>query len=172
MSEAQSNPFAPPTANLETEEPMAQSGSQLATRGQRFAAAFIDGLLQMMVLMPILFVSGLWGSMTDGTTMGLGATVAIGVGSSVLFLIFHGYFLMTRGQTIGKIAMKIRIVGEDGQLLPIGRLIGFRYLPFWIAANAPGVGSFINLIDVVFIFGEDRRCLHDRLAKTMVVLAD
>lgn len=33
----------------------------------------------------------------------------------------------------------------------------------------PCIGSIYALVDIVFIFREDRRCLHDLLASTVVV---
>jgi uncharacterized RDD family membrane protein YckC len=35
----------------------------------------------------------------------------------------------------------------------------------------PTVGPFAGLIDVLFIFLKDRRCLHDHIAGTVVVRA-
>ena len=31
----------------------------------------------------------------------------------------------------------------------------------WLLAAIPGIGNLYALVDVLFIFREDRRCLHD-----------
>jgi hypothetical protein len=36
----------------------------------------------------------------------------------------------------------------------------------------PFVGSLIAVLDLLFIFGPSRRCLHDQVAGTRVVLVD
>jgi hypothetical protein len=35
----------------------------------------------------------------------------------------------------------------------------------------PGVGRWMPLIEILFIFGEERRCVHDLIAGTKVVIA-
>jgi uncharacterized RDD family membrane protein YckC len=48
-------------------------------------------------------------------------------------------------------------------------MILLRYLPISLAALIPVIGPYLSLVDVVFIFGSERRCIHDRLAGTKVV---
>ena len=48
------------------------------------------------------------------------------------------------------------------------RMIGLRYLPFWFAGNVPQL-ALIPFVDALFIFRQDRRCLHDLLAGTRVI---
>ena len=42
----------------------------------------------------------------------------------------------------------------------------------WVLAAIPGIGNLYALIDVLCIFREDRRCLHDLIADTNVVEAE
>jgi hypothetical protein len=42
------------------------------------------------------------------------------------------------------------------------------WLPFLLGL-VPGFGSVFGLADACFIFGTERRCLHDRMAGTIVV---
>jgi hypothetical protein len=37
---------------------------------------------------------------------------------------------------------------------------------------APGIGRFIAIIDCAFIFGRQKRCVHDLIAGTRVVLVN
>ena len=80
-----------------------------------------------------------------------------------------------RGQTVGKLLVGSRIVRGDGAApgLVHGVLLRewFQALSLMFGGSDAartflGLGS---LVDVVFIFGAGRRCLHDRIADTYVV---
>ena len=86
-----------------------------------------------------------------------------------MFLLIHGYLLMKHGQTVGKWLTGIRIADLDGGIPSFGRVVGLRYLPTSVASVIPVVGSIYPLVDVLFIFRSDRRCIHDLLAGTQVV---
>ena len=76
--------------------------------------------------------------------------------------------LMRRnGQSIGKKATGIKVVRSDGSAASLSRLIWLRNVVNWIISIIPLYG----LIDVLFIFGESRQCLHDKIADTIVVNA-
>lgn len=87
-----------------------------------------------------------------------------------IFLIAQGYLLATRGQTIGKLLLGMRIVGSDGQIRPFAATFGLRYGVMSLLCWLPGLGALIGLADSVQIFfNRHRRCLHDYLAGTWVV---
>ena len=44
-----------------------------------------------------------------------------------------------------------------------------RYFPLAVIAQIPFAGGIFSLIDCLFIFREDRRCIHDLIAGTKVV---
>lgn len=80
--------------------------------------------------------------------------------------ICHAYLLARFGQTIGKRMLKIRIVKQDSYRTPtLTRSFGIRecgiYLLQWI--------PILPLIDVLWIFGEQRKCLHDLWSGTIVI---
>ena len=56
----------------------------------------------------------------------------------------------------------------DYQVPTFNQLILIRYLPFVIVAVIPML-NLINIVNGVFIFQQDRRCLHDHLARTQVI---
>jgi uncharacterized RDD family membrane protein YckC len=88
----------------------------------------------------------------------------------VVYYLINGYLLATKGQTVGKLLMGIRI--EDaatGQLIPMGRMVGLRDLPIMLASMIPVIGGIVGLVDGGLIFRQNHRCLHDDLAKTKVV---
>jgi hypothetical protein len=43
-----------------------------------------------------------------------------------------------------------------------------RYLPVQVVGSIPVLGMFASLVDVLFIFRDDRRCVHDLIAGTQV----
>jgi uncharacterized RDD family membrane protein YckC len=102
--------------------------------------------------------------------------------SIVIMLALNGYLLAKRGQTIGKLVTKIQIVDyTTGELLPFVRVYVLRYL--WMLPLAvlcllvPGVVDdyllgIISIANILFIFRADRRCLHDLIAGSKVVLYD
>lgn len=65
--------------------------------------------------------------------------------------------------------MKTKIVDENGQIPPIGPLFFRRYIILWAIAYVPFVGGFIGLLNPLFIFGKEKRCIHDYLAGTYVI---
>jgi uncharacterized RDD family membrane protein YckC len=70
--------------------------------------------------------------------------------------------------SIGKLALRIRMVRADGSEAELWRLILLRGAPQWVVSAIPIV-NMLNLVDVLFIFGSARRCAHDYIAGTIVV---
>lgn len=161
---AGNNPFAPPKAQVE--DAVAVTG-ELAGRGARLVAAIIDGL----TFAAIAFVAGMLTSVSffdPDTPFSAGYAMAY-VLALVVFFAIQGWLLHERSQTLGKIALGIRIVRTDGSRATVGRLIGLRMVPMWLISLVPLIGPFISLIDSLLIFRESRHCLHDDIADTIVV---
>lgn len=105
-----------------------------------------------------------------GTELSSEVTIGLTVFSLVLFFVLHGFLLWRYGQTLGKRVMGLAIVTLDGHKPAFGPLILNRYLPQWVVGVIPGLGVFLALADVSYIFfNEDKRCVHDLLAKTKVI---
>ena len=86
------------------------------------------------------------------------------------FLAVNAYLLATRGQTVGKIVMKTRIVDyRSGNLVPIVPLFLKRYLLVWLLVQIPFFGGIFNFINTMSIFRAPKRCIHDEIAGTKVV---
>jgi uncharacterized RDD family membrane protein YckC len=81
----------------------------------------------------------------------------------------NGYFLSKDGQTIGKRIIGIKIVSIQRENVGLMKIYFLRYLITSIISQIPVIRSFFNLINILFIFGKERRCLHDRIAGTVVV---
>ena len=54
---------------------------------------------------------------------------------------------------------------------PLWRLLALRYLPLQAVGQIPILGVVVGLLNPLLIFRADRRCLHDHIAGTKVVLA-
>jgi uncharacterized RDD family membrane protein YckC len=88
-----------------------------------------------------------------------------------VYLLIQGPLLATRAQTIGKMLLQIRIVDMQGARGSFARIVLLRELPGWIANVTTGTGLIYSLIDALLIFRRDRRCVHDLIAGTQVVMA-
>jgi uncharacterized RDD family membrane protein YckC len=94
------------------------------------------------------------------------------LGGLGLLLLIQLILLCSQGQTMGKKALGIRIVNhEDGSNPGFVGAVLMRSIVPGIIGSIPYIGGFFSLADVLFIFSDDRRCLHDKMAGTSVVEA-
>ena len=164
------NPYAAPVAHL-AEAPAAE-GLVQAERGTRLGAALLDGLMFALCYIP--FVIGLalatpQSGQVNDTPMFIG-TGAMLVGMLAL-MGFNCVLLYRNGQTIAKRWLGIRVVRADGSRAGLARIIFARILPTGLLGAIPLIGPIISLTDALLIFRDDRRCLHDQIADTIVVRA-
>jgi len=153
------------------EAPSASKQHPVASRLARLGAAIVDAVLALAIALPIGFVTGYLQRVLDQTAS-VGEMAVQAVAGMIIFLLLHGYLLATRGQTIGKMLLGVRIVDYNtDQLLSFGKLIGLRVVPVWMVSLIPFAGGCLVLIDTLFIFGNERRCIHDLIAGTKVVQA-
>jgi len=136
--------------------------AETATAGVRLVAAAIDlAILAAVDAIVIYFTMQICGiSWTDAGLLPRGPLLA--------FLIVQngGYFVAftAGGQTLGKMAAGIRIVGtESAGALDLGR--AFTRTAIWFVLAIPAGLGFLTLL------GRDHRGLHDRFAGTRVVRA-
>jgi uncharacterized RDD family membrane protein YckC len=170
MAEEIMSPFSPPKANLEGGA-VAAGALRLAERGTRLAAVLLDGLL----ILPAAIIGGLGAALgrTDGKP-GPGFGIAMGlVGLWIIAVaIYQIYLLSTRGQTVGKRWMKVRVVKLDGSQPGFVHAVLLRVFVNGLISAVPYLGGIYGLVDILFVFREDRRCLHDLIASTRVVVAE
>jgi len=164
------NPYAPPIPNLIFMDESAVK-DRLADRLTRFTAAILDSIIAMVFGVPAAFLLGIWDYAIQGQNAPfLLVLIATALGF-LWFLIVQGYLLKKYGQTVGKMLTRIRISDLEGNVPDFTKVILLRYLPISLASVVPVVGPFMSLLDVLFIFRSDRRCLHDLIAGTKVVRA-
>ncbi|MCP3850530.1 MAG: RDD family protein [Gammaproteobacteria bacterium] len=165
----ENNIYATPTAELE--RPGKSDNDNLATRWARLWGSLIDGIIAMAVIFPVMYITGFWEKAMTGDVPILD-TVLHGIFGFIVFIVLHGYLLFKYGQTIGKRLVGTRIVSaSSNEVLPLSKVIIFRYLPISIAANIPAIGQFLIAINYLFVFRKNKRCLHDLIAGTKVVKA-
>lgn len=161
------NPYHPPESPVggdatKGNKPLSQR--EMATRGNRLLAAVLDGLTTMFTVLPVMYYLGLFkrpeAFETQITAFLLGF---------VTVLILNGLLLHTRGQSIGKAIVGIQIVGLDGSRISLARIIFLRYFPVQLVSQFPTIGSLLTLMDIIWIFRSDQRCIHDHIAHTVVV---
>ncbi len=167
------NPYQAPEAELDDfYESDPEDGQPLASRWLRFWGAVIDTVIQVIAFFMVIFPLGLIElASSDPFAFDLAEQLTSLVFGFGLFLLIHGYPLLTRGQTIGKMLLRIQIVSySDNKILPFGKLFVFRYLILGVVYYIPFIGTLMGLVNACFIFGEERRCIHDLMANTKVVM--
>ena len=170
------------TGEMGADEP----ASELASPWVRLAAWLIDVLIYFVVTMVAVIIgiaiAGVGLSDFTNFDLGffLGALAVVIILTLLAFLVIfivQMVLLATRGQTIGKIIMKIRIVdAQTGEHPGWARLILLRTLVNALiqgALNAvpvigQGLGGLYFIIDSLFIFRADHRTIHDFIAGTRV----
>lgn len=149
-----SNVYAAPEADLTIES---ESGN-LATFGDRALASIVDGILMILLTVPLLIL--FYGSVTDEAA----ATGTAGILIQYLLpLVITLLFWMSKGATPGKMLKGLRIVdAETLEPASNGRLI-IRYIGYYVSSIVLGLGFFWVLWD------KNKQGWHDKMAKTLVV---
>jgi len=185
-------PFATASPFAST-HPAAPAGPELADRGARLLARVIDWFIEMLCALPggiilgteivKVVIAASQGKepeldQLDVPRLILGASVLLG--AWLVLLAIQVWMLTTRGQTIGKRLLGIKVVKRDGT--PAG------FIGAWLMREAlitvlgmvtgfiPFVGPILlrpafHITDWCLIFRDDQSCLHDNLAGTKVVKA-
>jgi len=172
--------FRPPLAPLSDApaEPL-----ELAGRGTRLIAKIVDGLTGLLVPLgggigfaigiPVLTALHRAGPVG---LLGITGTVLLSVvfGCLGLFalILWNCVWLQRYGQTVGKRALRIRIVRSNGERATLGHIFGRRFLPTTLLGVIPRLGPLVTLADCLLIFRASRKCLHDQFADTIVVKAE
>jgi uncharacterized RDD family membrane protein YckC len=125
----------------------------------RVVAVLIDGVV-LIVAQGILFGAGwiMWGGGLGAGTAVRGATQLF---SSLIGAAYTIVFHWMWGQTLGKMALQIRVVSMDGGPLSFGQAVG-RYFASFLSALILGIGFIMAGVR------SDKRALHDLLAGTRV----
>jgi uncharacterized RDD family membrane protein YckC len=168
------NPYAAPQSNvLQAHE--SAGHFPLASRWKRLGGIFLDGLIGAIVVLPIQFLTGNFQQVIEQSRSGQ-RTMFTFQGDQILWsllglgvMLAINWHFLAKGQTIGKMIVKTRIVLIDGSPCDRSRIILRRMLPLHIAQQIPVVNLLFGLTDMFMIFRENRRTLHDEIAGTKVI---
>ncbi len=148
----------------------------LAGVGNRFLAHFIDGIILTAVVMILMMIFG--GAMMAGMSAvesgemsqesAVAAFVSAYLGMIVLIfaiqILYFTFMDSTPKGTIGKRALKIRVVTQDGRTMTRGE-------SFLRAIGKVLSGLICSIGFIIAFFSKDEKALHDIMAKTSVVKA-
>ena len=155
----------------EIEETEYEDTALLANRWQRLWASLIDALIMMAVTIPAMYFTGGFSVIEEGREPSLIYGLMIAVVGVVFFVLINGKLLMSHGQTIGKKVLNIKIVDMEDNLPTQNHFIK-RYAMFFGLGQVPVAGPLLSLINILVIFGKEKRCGHDYFAETKVVTSE
>ncbi len=136
-------------------------GETLASPFTRIMAALIDAALLFALDAGVLYFTLRLLGLASADIMELPVIPLL----AFLMLLNGGYFIAftaVGGQSIGKMALGIRVIDQEEGTVPIGRAT-LRTCAYLVSALPLGAGFLPGVL------GADRLALHDRLAHTRVV---
>ena len=141
---------------------------ELADRTDRLLAAIID----RAVYLPFFLIATILVPGMKRSSEVVVPVLILMVTLPLALFVYQVWLVSTTGQTIGKKAMKIRIV-KVPDLSQGGFVANFllRSLAMYVIGAVPVAGSILMIANPLFIFRDDRRCIHDHVAGTCVIKA-
>ncbi len=132
------------------------AGLSYANIGRRFAATLLDGIPGTAM--------GLWLLYRQTQThVRVPMFNVYSVSTTLVFVVYESLMYQWRGQTLGKMALKVRVVQPDGNPeLGVGRSWGRAILKAVL-----GYGFGLDYLPAFFT--SERTTLHDLIARTRVV---
>lgn len=140
---------------------------ELAERRDRLWAKSIDhGLFLAAGIVAAILIPGLKDSSLLIPFLSVLAACLLG------FCAYQIWLLTTQGQTLGKKLMGLRIVKTmDMSNGGFVTNVLLRAVASTAVTLVPIFGTLFALADPLFVFRDDRRCLHDHIAGTCVIKA-
>lgn len=145
----------------------------LATLGQRFLARVVDSLI-LIVLDLVMSAAVLGGELSDPADADLGKQVVAGGLTFILYFVYEGAMTAARGQTFGKMLLRIRAARLVDGAVPGSS--GWNRAAVYALPGVLGViliGPLFWLVNSLWCTWDKpyRQCLHDKAARTVVVAA-
>jgi uncharacterized RDD family membrane protein YckC len=175
MADQTVNPFAPPETPLDSLPPgLSEAAVALATRASRLGASMLDALCFLPVGIIVAIFMFLARPASDGSNQPPPVAIALAAVAGLYvigYVVLQIYLLSTRGQTLGKKWIGIKIVKMNGSAPGFVHAFLLRSFVSGLIGAVPYLGYAYSLVDILFIFRDDRRCVHDLIAGTRVVRA-
>jgi len=167
------NPYASPAV---LPEPARRPGLVVTTkslarpadRGDRFFAMLLDSLFQVVLVISVALTTfAIFGS-DDGRDDSKALIFTfLTYGSMFVLHLVQCFYIVTRGQSFGKMIMGIRLANHRNDAIPdFARSVVVR---IWLINLIIAFVPLFGLVDALFIFGRESRCLHDMMAGTRVI---
>ncbi len=130
----------------------------------RFAAKFLDGLIQGSVTMAVGVILGVFIAIL-GPNNGAATAIQLFIQAlSIGFAVFYGSFFVGKfAATPGKMICGLKVVMADGTPVSYGRAVGRYFACDWLNPLTFGIGY------IMAAFDDEKRGLHDRICDTRVV---
>jgi uncharacterized RDD family membrane protein YckC len=151
----------PEPAAVTDQDMTADIGDPPATPASRITAAVIDAVLLFALDGAVLYFTLRLVGLTSSEILKLPVVPLV----AFFLLLNGGYFIAftaVGGQSIGKMAVGIKVTTQDDTSVPIGRA-ALRTLAYLASALPLGAGFLPGILTT------DRLALHDRLAHTRVI---
>ncbi len=145
-----------------------QSGTEagvleLASIGRRFGALWVDSIVLIVLIIPLSIALGMASAAAGKAEPGRGFSFLVMVVVGAIWFAYEGLMLSSRGQTLGKMAVGIKVVTAEGRDISGGQAWGralIRQVFF----------EYIALVNYLpALFTKQKTAIHDMAAKTRVV---
>ncbi|MEU1312918.1 RDD family protein [Streptomyces cinnamoneus] len=139
----------------------------LANRFRRLVARIVDGLIVSIPVSAVFWGIAWRSDPWDDQSKSTGLSIIV----SLVYFLYEGLMLTTRGQTLGKMLMKIRVAMLDNGAIPEGRPGWTRAAVYSLPQIVPCCGFVFWLVNVLWCTWDQpyHQCIHDKAAKTVVV---
>jgi uncharacterized RDD family membrane protein YckC len=140
-------------------------------------ARLIDGILVgivgTIITLPLrlLGIGAVATASQNDPSAALAALPAMLAAGGISFLIqialacaYEAYFLSSRGATLGKMALGLKVIRTDGGPISVGLAVG-RFFAAYLSGIILAIGYIIAAFD------PQKRSLHDRICNTYVIYA-
>ena len=147
------------------------TGAVLAEPLARLGARVIDIIIWIIVSSILAVVVGGGTSAVGSTDFGVRSWIA-GAITTMLLIAYETYMVANKGATVGKIALGLKVVNEDGSAADLQT--GFKRIAIVLLNFIPILGPLVlilaSLASVVMIFTDARhQTVWDKVGKTIVV---
>lgn len=165
---SENNIYDTPQSQL-VEQSASVGVTTLASRWARLGASLIDSLIIAVVTLPVMYFTGGFDGIMEGRQPGALYLLGMTVLGMIVYFAINYRSLIANGQTIGKKVLDIKIVDLNGNVPTFQWQLIVRYVVVAFPSQIPVVGPLFGLIDALFIFSKEKRCIHDLVAKTRVI---
>ncbi|MER0245535.1 RDD family protein [Streptomyces sp. HSW2009] len=137
--------------------------------GRRLVARIVDALIVAIPVSVIMLLS--FGGYDPTDPDDTAKSSATSVVFALIYFVYEGLMLTSRGQTVGKKLMKLRVAMLSDGANPVGQPGWYRAGTYALPQIVPCCGFVFWLVNVLWCTWDRpyRQCLHDKAGKTVVV---